>query len=63
LRSIIKWCLGNRAVVLLLGLVVIGGGVASIFKLNQELLPSLQFPAAFVTVQDPGAGPEQVDAT
>jgi HAE1 family hydrophobic/amphiphilic exporter-1 len=60
-RPIIQWCLGNRAVVLLLGLVLIGGGIASIFQLNQELLPSLSLPAVFVVVPDPGAGPQQVD--
>jgi len=61
MHAIVRWCLGNRAVVILFTLLLMGGGVVSIFRLNQELLPSVEFPAVFVLVPEPGAGPDQVD--
>jgi hydrophobic/amphiphilic exporter-1 (mainly G- bacteria), HAE1 family len=61
MHAIVRWCLGNRAVVILFSLILMGGGVYSIFHLNQELLPSVDFPAVFVLVPEPGAGPQQVD--
>ncbi|MBJ7601671.1 MAG: efflux RND transporter permease subunit [Candidatus Dormibacteraeota bacterium] len=61
MHSIVSWCLNNRPVVVLFSLVLMGAGVFSTFKLNQELLPSVEFPSVFILVQDPGAGPEQVD--
>jgi HAE1 family hydrophobic/amphiphilic exporter-1 len=61
IRSIIGWCLGNRSVVVLLALVLLGGGVYSAAQLNQQLLPNTSFPEAVVLVSEPGAGPEQVD--
>src|SRR5439155_3602894 len=38
-----------------------GAGVASSFRINQELLPSVEFPAVYILVPEPGAGPQQVD--
>jgi hydrophobic/amphiphilic exporter-1 (mainly G- bacteria), HAE1 family len=61
MHVIVRWCLGNRAVVILFGLILMAAGTISIFKINQELLPSVEFPAAFVLVPEPGAGPQQVD--
>ncbi len=61
MHAIVRWCLGNRAVVILFTLILMGAGVASMFRINQELLPSVQFPTVFVLVPQPGAGPEQVD--
>lgn len=61
MRTLVRWCLGNRAVVVLFSIVLVGAGVTSVFRINQELLPSVEFPAVFVLVADPGAGPEQVD--
>ncbi|MDQ6773072.1 MAG: efflux RND transporter permease subunit, partial [Candidatus Dormibacteraeota bacterium] len=58
---IVGWCLDNRAVVILFTLILMVGGGVSAFRLNQELLPSIDFPQVFVLVPDPGAGPEQVD--
>lgn len=60
-RPIIRWCLSNRAVVVLLTLILMGGGIFSMTQLNQQLLPNIAIPAVFVLVPEPGAGPEQVD--
>ncbi len=60
-RPLVRWCLSNRAVVLLFGLILMGAGVAAIFRLNQELLPSIEFPEVYIVTADPGAGPEAVD--
>jgi HAE1 family hydrophobic/amphiphilic exporter-1 len=61
LRPIIRWCLSNRSVVVLLTLILMAGGVVSVTQLNQQLLPNISFPAAFILVSEPGAGPDQVD--
>jgi HAE1 family hydrophobic/amphiphilic exporter-1 len=61
MHAVVRWCLGNRAVVILFSLILMGGGTYSIFHLNQELLPSVDFPSVFVLVAEPGAGPQQVD--
>ena len=59
--TIVRWCLNNRPVVILFALILMGAGVASSFRINQELLPSVEFPAVYIRVPDPGAGPQQVD--
>ena len=61
MRTIVGWCLGNRSVVILFGLLLIGAGVFSIFRLNQELLPDVTFPSVYIVTSDVGAGPEVVD--
>jgi HAE1 family hydrophobic/amphiphilic exporter-1 len=61
LRPIIRWCLSNRSVVVLLTIILMAGGVVSATQLNQQLLPDISFPAAFILVSEPGAGPDQVD--
>jgi HAE1 family hydrophobic/amphiphilic exporter-1 len=61
MHTIVRWCLANRAVVILFSLILMGAGVLSIFRINQELLPSVEFPAVYVLVAEPGAGPQQVD--
>jgi hydrophobic/amphiphilic exporter-1 (mainly G- bacteria), HAE1 family len=61
LRPIVRWCLSNRAVVVLLTVILMGGGVVSMTQLNQQLLPNISLPAAFILVSEPGAGPDQVD--
>jgi HAE1 family hydrophobic/amphiphilic exporter-1 len=62
LRPIIRWCLSNRAVVVLLTLILMGGGVFSMTQLNQQLLPNIALPGVFILVPEQGAGPDQVDS-
>ena len=59
--KIVRWSLSNRPVIVLFALILMGGGVVSAFRINQELLPSVEFPAVFILVPEPGASPEQVD--
>ncbi len=61
MRRIVAWCLGNRPVVILFALVFMGAGIFSIFRLNQELLPSIEFPSVFIVTSDPGANPAVID--
>jgi len=61
LRRIVAWCLGNRPVVILFALLFMGAGIFSIFRLNQELLPSIEFPSVFIVTSDPGANPAVID--
>ena len=61
MHVIVRWCLGNRAVVILFSLILMGAGIFSIFRINQELLPSVEFPGVYILVPETGAGPQQVD--
>jgi len=61
LRRSIAWCLGNRPVVILFGVLFMAAGIVSIFRLNQELLPSVDFPSVYVVTSDPGANPAVAD--
>lgn len=54
--------LANRGLVALVAVVVTGFGALAIPSLKQQLLPSLEFPAAFIVAGYPGAGPEIVEA-
>ena len=53
--------LANRVLVILVSLVIAGFGVIAVPSLKQQLLPSLEFPAAFIAVPYPGASPEIVE--
>lgn len=61
MRRVIAWCLGNRPVVILFAVLFMGAGIFSIFRLNQELLPSIDFPTVFIVTGDPGANPAVID--
>ncbi|MGI5212247.1 efflux RND transporter permease subunit [Plantactinospora sp. CA-290183] len=54
--------LANRGLVALVAIVIAGFGAFAVPSLKQQLLPSLEFPAAFVMAQYPGASPEIVEA-
>ncbi len=61
MRSIVRFCLSNRPVVLLFALILMASGAVSMFKLNQELLPSIEFPSVYIVTAEPGASPDVVD--
>jgi len=46
---------------LLFALIVMAAGIVSAFRLNQEVMPSVEWPAVYVVITEPGAGPEVVD--
>ncbi|MDG4764214.1 efflux RND transporter permease subunit [Solwaraspora sp. WMMD406] len=54
--------LANRGLVALVAVVITMFGAFTIPSLKQQLLPSLELPAAFVSAGFPGAGPEIVEA-
>ncbi|BCB79512.1 hypothetical protein Pflav_059220 [Phytohabitans flavus] len=53
--------LANRGLVALVAVVITAFGAFAIPSLKQQLLPSLEFPAAFVVAPYPGAAPEIVE--
>ena len=42
MRAVIRWCLDNRAVVILFTLILMAGGILSATRIEEELLPSIQ---------------------
>jgi HAE1 family hydrophobic/amphiphilic exporter-1 len=61
LGRIVSWCLKNKSVVFLATLLLIGSGVFATTRLNQELLPDVDFPVILISTPVPGAGPDVVD--
>ncbi|SDI34188.1 efflux RND transporter permease subunit [Nonomuraea jiangxiensis] len=53
--------LANRSLVILVAVVLSAFGAFTIPQLKQQLLPSLEFPGAFVVAPFPGASPEIVE--
>ncbi|RZU49958.1 HAE1 family hydrophobic/amphiphilic exporter-1 [Krasilnikovia cinnamomea] len=56
-----RFSLANRVLVALIALVVTGFGIYAIPSLKQQLLPSLEFPGAFIGATLPGASPEIIE--
>jgi multidrug efflux pump subunit AcrB len=61
MEKIVRWCLKNRSVVFLATIILIASGVYATTRLNQELLPDIEFPIITVSTPVPGAGPDVVD--
>jgi hydrophobic/amphiphilic exporter-1 (mainly G- bacteria), HAE1 family len=59
---ITRLSLANRGLVALIAIVITGFGVYAVPSLKQQLLPSLEFPGAFIGAQLPGASPEIIEA-
>ncbi|SBT50485.1 efflux RND transporter permease subunit [Micromonospora narathiwatensis] len=57
-----RFSLANRGLVLLIALVTTAFGAYAVPSLKQQLLPSLEFPAAFIVATYPGAAPEIVES-
>jgi HAE1 family hydrophobic/amphiphilic exporter-1 len=53
--------LGNKSVVILATLLLIGSGGYATTQLNQELLPDISFPVITISTSVAGAGPDLVD--
>jgi multidrug efflux pump subunit AcrB len=53
--------LGNKSVVILATLLLIGSGGYATTQLNQELLPDISFPVITISTPVAGAGPDLVD--
>jgi len=61
MQRIVRWCLGNKSVVILATLLLVGSGAYATTQLNQELLPDISFPIITVSTPVAGAGPDLVD--
>ncbi|SCE95314.1 hydrophobic/amphiphilic exporter-1, HAE1 family [Micromonospora coriariae] len=57
-----RFSLANRGLVALIAVVTTVFGAFAVPSLKQQLLPSLEFPAAFIVAAYPGAGPEIVES-
>jgi HAE1 family hydrophobic/amphiphilic exporter-1 len=53
--------LANRGLVALIAVIITAFGVYAVPSLKQQLLPSLEFPGAFIGAALPGAGPEIIE--
>ncbi|SCE82224.1 hydrophobic/amphiphilic exporter-1, HAE1 family [Micromonospora viridifaciens] len=57
-----RFSLANRGLIALIALVTTAFGAYAVPSLKQQLLPSLEFPAAFIVAAYPGAAPEIVES-
>ncbi|PZG01237.1 efflux RND transporter permease subunit [Micromonospora deserti] len=57
-----RFSLANRGLVALIAVVTTAFGAFAVPSLKQQLLPSLELPAAFIVAAYPGAGPEIVES-
>jgi hydrophobic/amphiphilic exporter-1 (mainly G- bacteria), HAE1 family len=53
--------LANRGLVAIIAVIVLGFGAIAIPSLKQQLIPSIDFPAAFVVASYPGVAPDIVE--
>ena len=60
MRTVVRWCLRNRSVVFLAAVILVVAGSYATTRLNQELLPEIEFPIVTVSTPVPGAGPDLV---
>ena len=61
MQAVVRWCLKNKSVVFLAGFILIAAGAYATTRLNQELLPDIEFPLVTVSTPVAGAGPDVVD--
>ena len=61
MQAVVRWCLKNRSVVFLAAFILIAAGAYATTRLNQELLPDIEFPIITVSTPVLGAGPDVVD--
>ncbi|MEV6298436.1 efflux RND transporter permease subunit [Actinoplanes sp. NPDC051861] len=61
MSGLTRLSLANRGLVALIALVISGFGLYAIPSLKQQLFPSIELPAAFVSAVLPGASPEAVE--
>jgi HAE1 family hydrophobic/amphiphilic exporter-1 len=60
-QAVVRWCLKNKSVVFLAAFILIAAGAYATTRLNQELLPDIEFPLVTVSTPVAGAGPDVVD--
>ena len=61
LNTLIRWSLGNRAIILGLAVLVLVLGFKSSQELPVEVLPDLTKPTVTILIEAPGLAPEEVE--
>ncbi|MEM6411842.1 MAG: efflux RND transporter permease subunit [Pseudomonadota bacterium] len=61
MKGIITWWADNPVAANLLMVAILIGGVVSYFQIERELDPFVEFPGAEITVEWPGASPQDVE--
>ncbi len=61
MTGLARLSLTNRALIILIAVLLGGFGLYAIPSLKQQLLPSLSYPAAFIVAPYPGASPQIVE--
>jgi multidrug efflux pump subunit AcrB len=60
-RNISAWCIRNPVAPLVLFIALLLAGVMSFMRMNVNDSPDIDFPAAQVTISQPGAAPSEMD--
>ena len=61
LMALVEWLARNHVAANLLMFTLIGGGLASIFTIKQEVFPSFQLDIVNISMSYPGSSPEEVE--
>src|SRR5690625_1796753 len=61
IARIIRWCMNNQALVILLTLVVIAGGAWSALHINVDAIPDLSNVQVIIRTKYPGQAPRIVE--
>lgn len=61
MQTVVRWCLQNKSVVLLATVILLAAGAYATTRLNQELLPEIEFGTVTVSTPVPGVGPDAVE--
>jgi CzcA family heavy metal efflux pump len=62
LNALIRWSLGNRAIVIALSVIVMALGFRTATELPVEVLPDLTKPTVTILTESPGLAPEEVES-
>lgn len=61
LNGMIQWSLGNRAVILVMAIILMVMGLRTATQLPVEVLPDLTKPTVIILTESPGLAPEEVE--
>ncbi|MHC4216865.1 MAG: efflux RND transporter permease subunit [Planctomycetota bacterium] len=61
IAKLIRWCVGNRAMVVMLTLFVLAGGIWSTFNITVDAIPDLSDVQVIIRTEYPGQAPQIVE--
>ena len=61
LRNISAWSIRNPIVPIVLFVALMLMGVFSFIRMDVQQIPDIEFPAAIVTINQPGAAPQEIE--